>query len=82
MISPGSQGLGEPGKTEDPWLRQYINLRRSMRDLTNTGEPAPEEAYDQYREWLPFTHRVDSFIRRTAEDLRYDPDELETDWRY
>lgn len=39
----------------------------SMRNPTNTGESAPEDTYDRYREWLPFTPRVDNFSERRPE---------------
>jgi hypothetical protein len=69
------------GEAKDPWLSTFINLRRSMQDLVHTGESGPEDAYEQYREWLPFIYRVDNFVRATAGDLGYDPGQLEKDWR-
>ena len=32
----------------------------------------PEEAYDRYREWLPFTHRNRTFYEGVARDLSYE----------
>ena len=69
------------GEAEDPWLSVFVDLRYSMRELTNAGEASPDDAYDQYREWLPFVHRLDNFVRTTAEDLGYDPGQLKKDWR-
>ena len=69
------------GEAKDPWLSTFVNLRRSMQSLVHAGESDPEDAYEQYREWLQFIHRVDSFVRATAEDLGYDSGQLKKDWR-
>ena len=68
------------GEAKDPWLSTFINLRQSMQSLVHAGKSNPEDAYEQYREWLPFIHRVDNFVRAMADDLGYDPDLLKKDW--
>jgi hypothetical protein len=46
-----------------------------MHDLgCHEEDPDPEEAYDRYREWLPFTHRNRTFYKGLARDPS---DELE-----
>ena len=40
-----------------------------MHDLGRHEEDLdPEEAYDRYREWLPFTHRNKAFYQALAKD--------------
>jgi hypothetical protein len=44
-----------------------------MHDLgCHEEDPDPEEAYDRYREWLPFTHRYRTFHEGLARDLSYE----------
>jgi hypothetical protein len=44
-----------------------------MHDLgCHEEDPDPEEAYDRYREWLPFTHRNRTFYKGLARDLSYE----------
>ncbi len=63
---------------DDAWLEQFLHLERWMRQLARLGDapPEPEEAYARYKEWLPFAHRVDTFVRVTLKDLGREPDEL------
>ncbi|MGF1472257.1 MAG: potassium channel family protein [Rubrobacteraceae bacterium] len=62
---------------DDTWLSRFIELEREVRNLAHLEEiPDPEEAYERYKEWLPFTLRTDAFIRDAALDLGYDPHRL------
>ena len=49
-----------------------------MRSIAQLKGPSldPEEAYERYKEWLPFGLRTDAFICDAAIDLGYDPDQL------
>lgn len=64
---------------EDTWLSRFISVERRMRDIAHLGSPEPGEAYERYKEWLPFVLRTDTFIRDAAIDLGYDPNRLS--WR-
>jgi hypothetical protein len=62
----------------DPWLPDFLGINTFMHDLARLEEnPDPEEAYERYREWLPFAHRNRSFYEALARDLGYELDELE-----
>ncbi len=64
---------------DDAWLSRFIQLEHQMRSLARLESPESEEAYERYKEWLPFVVRTDTFIRDAAIDLGYDPDRLS--WR-
>lgn len=69
------EGKEEPA---DTWLGQFLDLERRMRQLAGLDGALPdaEEAYTRYKEWLPFAHRVDRFVRITLEDLGLEIDDL------
>lgn len=61
----------------DYFLSRFLQMESFMRDLARLEEPPdPEEAYERYREWLPFTHRTRTFFEATAKDLGYELDDL------
>jgi hypothetical protein len=61
----------------DPWLGRFLQIETSMRELVRLdGSPDPEEAYDRYKQWLPFAHRNRAFFEASARDLGYELDEL------
>ena len=64
-------------KPSDPWLGRFLQMRAFMGDLAGLeGDPDPEEAYECYKEWLPFAHRNREFFEASARDLGYDLDDL------
>lgn len=69
------EGKEEPA---DTWLSEFLDLECWMRRISRLDDTLPEaeEAYSRYKEWLPFAHQVDSFVRDSLEDLGRDPDEL------
>ena len=69
------EGKEEPA---DTWLGQFLDLERRMRQLAGLdgARPDAEEAYARYKEWLPFAHRADRFLRSSLEDLGREPDDL------
>lgn len=69
------EGKEEPA---DPWLGEFLDLESWMRRLARLEDALPEaeEAYVRYKEWLPFTHRVDRFVRISLEDLGHEADDL------
>ena len=66
------------GEDEDIWLSRFIEVERQMQEMAEIEPSGPdlEKAYERYKEWLPFALRTDTFIRDTALDLGYDPDQL------
>jgi hypothetical protein len=61
----------------DPWLDRFLQIESFMRDLARLEDsPDSEEAYDRYKQWLPFAHRNRSFFEASARDLGYELDEL------
>ena len=69
------EGKEEPA---DTWLGQFLDLELSMRQLAGLDGALPdaEEAYARYKEWLPFAHRADRFLRSSLEDLGREPGDL------
>jgi hypothetical protein len=62
---------------EDPWLTRFFEMQRYMYDLVRIEEPpSAGEAYDQYKEWLPFAHRNQAFFEVSARDLGYELKDL------
>jgi hypothetical protein len=62
----------------DSWLGQFLDLQGWMRRLAGLEDALPdaEEAYARYKEWLPFAHRVDRFVRTALEDLGRSLDDI------
>lgn len=61
----------------DPWLECFIHINSHMAELARLDDRQdPEEAYERYREWLPFAHRDQAFFEASARDLGYDLEEL------
>lgn len=61
----------------DYFLGRFLQMESFMRDLAHLEElPDPEEAYERYRNWLPFTHHTRNFFEATARDLGYDLEDL------
>ncbi|HJQ28153.1 MAG TPA: hypothetical protein VJ827_02350 [Rubrobacter sp.] len=51
----------------EPWLADCLGINAFMHDLARLEQdPAPEEAYERYREWPPFVHRNQSFYEALA----------------
>jgi len=73
------QATIERGKEPtDPWLAGFLRINAFMHDLARLEEdPDPEEAYERYKEWLPFAHRNRTFYEALARDLGYELGELE-----
>ncbi len=67
------------GSDDDSLLSRFVELEHRMRNMARLEEPDPEEAYERYKEWLPFILRSDAFIHDAALDLGYDPNRLS--WR-
>ena len=62
----------------DPWLSRFLQIEAFMRELAHLEEPPDsEEAYDRYKEWLPFAHHNRAFFEASARDLGYELEELE-----
>jgi hypothetical protein len=54
-------------------IADLLPINAFMHDLgCHEEDPDPEEAYDRYREWLPFTHRYRTFHEGLARDLSYE----------
>ena len=68
----------ERGKEpSDPWLDRFVQMQVFMRELVRLEDaPDPKEAYECYREWLPFAHRNREFFEASARDLGYELDDL------
>lgn len=63
----------------DYWLDRFLQMDSFMHGVARLDEPSdPEEAYDRYREWLPFAHRNRAFFEACAGDLGYERAELES----
>jgi hypothetical protein len=61
----------------DPWLDRFVQIQSFMREIVHLEDrPAPDEAYERYKHWLPFAHRNRSFFEASAKDLGYELDEL------
>lgn len=61
----------------DYFLGRFLQMEIFMRELARIEEPPdPEEAYERYRSWLPFTHHARTFFEATARDLGYEIEEL------
>lgn len=61
----------------DYFLGRFFQMETFMRELARIEEPPdPEEAYERYRSWLPFTHHARTFFEATARDLGYEIEEL------
>lgn len=61
----------------DPWLERFLQIDSYMRELVRLEDPPdPEEAYERYRQWLPFAFRNRAFFEASARDLGYELDEL------
>lgn len=61
----------------DPWLGRFVQIESFMREIVRLEDrPDPEEAYERYKQWLPFAHRNRSFFEAAANDLGYELDEL------
>ena len=61
----------------DDWLGRFLQIESHMRDLAGLeGSPDPEEAYDRYKRWLPFSYRNREFFEASARDLGYSLSEL------
>lgn len=69
--------LIEGKEPPDRWLKRFLEVDRSMRELARIKEaPDPEEAYARYTDWLPFAHRVRAFYEASAKDLGYELEDL------
>lgn len=61
----------------DPWLGRFFQIESFMREIVRLEDrPDPDEAYERYKQWLPFAHRNRSFFEAAAWDLGYELDEL------
>ncbi len=62
---------------EDRFVKRFLAMESWMRDLARIPEtPDAREAYERYREWLPFAHHSRTFFETTAEDLGYEVSDL------
>ncbi len=53
-------------------------MDRFMRRLAHLDTPLDaNELYARYKEWLPFAHRLYTFVRRVSKDLAYEREELD-----
>jgi hypothetical protein len=68
----------ERGKEpSDRWLGRFVQMRAFMSELVHLEDvPDPQEAYECYKEWLPFAHRNREFFEASAKDLGYELDNL------
>lgn len=62
----------------DTWLDRFIHISSYMCEMVQLDErPDTEEAYERYKEWLPFAHRNRAFFEASAKDLGYELDDLD-----
>jgi hypothetical protein len=64
------------GREEDRGVRDFRDLERRARDAAGRDTDATgdvDEAYERYREWLPFAYRQRVVLDRVADALGYDP---------
>lgn len=57
---------------DEHWLAEFLRVEGRMRGMAGLDAPDPAEAYGRYQAWLPFAHRVESFVDATADDLGYE----------
>lgn len=65
--------LAEDKEPADPWVGRFLEVDQFMRHLTHLDTPLDaNELYARYKGWLPFAHRLYTFVRRVSEDLAYE----------
>jgi hypothetical protein len=58
----------------DRWLDRFLSLDRDMARLARCDRPVkPREAYQRYRQWLPFALRAEHMTTTVSWDLDYRP---------
>lgn len=62
------------GATPGTWLGRFLRLSRDMAQLARLDctEPLPQ-AYERYRQWLPFAYRAAQVTAAVSRDLDYQP---------
>ena len=69
--------LDRDKEPSDLWLDRFFQIESFMREIVRFEDrPDPDEAYECYKQWLPFAHRNRSFFEASARDLGYELDEL------
>lgn len=62
----------------DPWLERFIQISSYMCEMVQLDDlPDTEEAYERYKDWLPFAHRNRGFFEASARDLGYELGDLD-----
>jgi hypothetical protein len=73
-------GDGDAAVEDVAAVKEFAALDRFMRRLAHLeGAPDPREAYERYREWLPFATETAAFVSRVAADLGTDLGNLEAE---
>jgi hypothetical protein len=58
----------------DRWLGRFLHLEQTMARVTGLCPTADShEAYERYRQWLPFAHRAQQMTAAVSRDLAYRP---------
>lgn len=57
---------------DDRMVVRFHDLQRHAREATGIEASERADAYDQYRDWLPFAHRQATVLARIADALGYD----------
>jgi hypothetical protein len=65
--------LAEDKEPADPWVSRFLEVDQFMRRLTHLDTPLDaNELYARYKGWLPFAHRLYTFVQGVSEDLAYE----------
>lgn len=61
-------------QSSDLWLGRFLRVNRDMGEMAKLDRaPAPQEAYERYRQWLPFAYRAEQMMAAISRDLDYQP---------
>lgn len=62
------------GEAPDIWLGRFLRLNRDMAQLARLDPNGDlQEAYERYRQWLPFAYRAEQVTAAVSRDLDYQP---------
>jgi len=65
---------GADGRMDDLWLGRFLCMEREMASMAGFDAASePREAYERYRQWLPFAYRAKQMTAAVSRDLDYRP---------
>ena len=74
VVSFNDFAAARPDETPDVWLGRFLRLNRDMARLARLDPNGDtREAYERYRQWLPFAYRAEQVTAAVSRDLDYQP---------